>query len=173
MMIDYDHLWWIKSTYDGWRRLKTSFRSVGGLFGPLCQPINLKIRPGRVFTWRVWLSCSRTSKYHSTSKNKERTWFLKIGFSKSMNNWSDHIHQVQFFMLNSNLDSEPDFNRIRKVKIHMNLHDDDDDDIWWWFASASCAIVTGLCQSLSRSLLLRVWFVETPALPPSREPAWN
>ena len=27
-MITYDHLWWIKSTYDGWRRLKT----ILGLF---------------------------------------------------------------------------------------------------------------------------------------------
>ena len=25
MMITYDHLWWIKSTYDGWRRLKIVF----------------------------------------------------------------------------------------------------------------------------------------------------
>ena len=24
-MITYDHLWWIKSTYDGWRRLKILF----------------------------------------------------------------------------------------------------------------------------------------------------
>ena len=48
-MITYDHLWWIKSTYDGWRRLKTSFRSVGGLFGPLSQPKNLKIRPRKCF----------------------------------------------------------------------------------------------------------------------------
>ena len=27
-MITYDHLWWIKSTYDGWRRLKTLFWAV-------------------------------------------------------------------------------------------------------------------------------------------------
>ena len=28
MMITYDHLWWIKSTYDGWRRLKMLFWAV-------------------------------------------------------------------------------------------------------------------------------------------------
>ena len=27
-MIIYDHLWWIKSTYDGWRRLKMLFWAV-------------------------------------------------------------------------------------------------------------------------------------------------
>ena len=27
-MISYDHLWWIKSTYDGWRRLKMLFWAV-------------------------------------------------------------------------------------------------------------------------------------------------
>ena len=29
-MITYDHLWWIKSTYDGWRRLKMLFWAVRG-----------------------------------------------------------------------------------------------------------------------------------------------
>ena len=28
MMITYDHLWWIKSTYDGWRRLKMLFWAI-------------------------------------------------------------------------------------------------------------------------------------------------
>ena len=28
MMIKNDHLWWIKSTYDGWRRLKMLFWAV-------------------------------------------------------------------------------------------------------------------------------------------------
>ena len=27
-MITYGHLWWIKSTYDGWRRLKMLFWAV-------------------------------------------------------------------------------------------------------------------------------------------------
>ena len=27
-MITYDHLWWTKSTYDGWRRLKRLFGAV-------------------------------------------------------------------------------------------------------------------------------------------------
>ena len=44
-MITYDPLRRTKTTYNGWRRLKTTFRSVEGLFGPPSQPKNLKIRP--------------------------------------------------------------------------------------------------------------------------------
>jgi len=34
---------------------------------------------------------------------------------------SDHIHQVQFFMLNSALDPKPDFNKIQKKIIRIRL----------------------------------------------------
>ena len=76
-MITYDHLWWIKSTYDGWRRLKMLFwrkpaltptknyenKTVCVFFqgasdgnAPGCRNINQKLRNNeKLFFSETWI----------------------------------------------------------------------------------------------------------------------
>ena len=103
-MIDYDHLWRIETTYHDWRRLKTSFRSVGGMFGPLSQPKILKIRPRTcLFIARLTIVLPDLEISFKSWKIR-KTYIFENRISKSMKNWSDHIPRVQFCMPNSFLD---------------------------------------------------------------------
>ena len=79
-MITYHHLWWIKSSYDGWRRLKMLFWAIRASI----PTKNNENKTVCVFFQGASDGNARISRNISQkSKNHEKLDFQKINFSKT------------------------------------------------------------------------------------------
>ena len=92
-MITYDHLWWIKSTYDGWRRLKMLFWRK-----PALTPTkNYENKTVCVFFQGASDGNARISRNISQkSKNNEKLNFQKNRFFENSNFHQDRCPDVFF-----------------------------------------------------------------------------
>ena len=77
-MITYDHLWWIKSTYDGWTRLKMLFWAVRA---PQPTKKSENKTPGSFFQAAFDFDAPGPQKTTQKLKIKEKNEFSKIEFS--------------------------------------------------------------------------------------------
>ena len=106
-MITYDHLWWIKSTYDGWRRLKMLFWAIRASI----PTKNYENKTVCVFFQGASDADAKIGRNISQkSKNNEPLDLEKVGFSKIDEKWIWTKLYIQFFAENSNLDPKLDQN---------------------------------------------------------------
>ena len=83
-MITYDHLWWIKSTYDGWRRLKMLFWAIRAFI----PTKNYENKTVCVFFQGASDADAKTSRNIARKfKNNEKLDLKKVGFSKIDEKW--------------------------------------------------------------------------------------
>ena len=101
MMISYDHLWWIKSTYDGWRRLKMLCWGIRALT-PTKYYENKTVCVFFQATLHVTVKISRN--ISRKSKNTEILDLKKVDFSKIDKKWIWTKFYIAFFAQNSNPD---------------------------------------------------------------------
>ena len=104
-MITYDHLWWIKSTYDGWRRLKIRFWRK-----PALTPTkNYEHKTVCVFFQTASDGTVKISRNIARkSKNSEILNLKKIDFSKIDEKLIWTKFYIAFFAQNSNPDPKLD-----------------------------------------------------------------
>ena len=82
-MITYGHLWWIKSTYDGWRRLKMLFWSIWASI----PTISFKNKTVCVFFQGASDANAKIRRNIARKSKNAKYWiFKKSDFQKSMNN---------------------------------------------------------------------------------------